>query len=89
MWLSAAIVLLLTFSAFFTLSFLRDRALDRRAAENREILQDYEDVQTVLYDVDQALADFLAKPGSVEISLLYQQLGDLKRTADTLAIIKF
>ena len=35
MWLSAAIVLLLTFSAFFTLSFLRDRALDRRAAENR------------------------------------------------------
>ena len=85
MWLSAAIVLLLTFSAFFTLSFLRDRALDRRAAENREILQEYEDVQTALYDVDQALADFLAKPGSVEISLLYQQLGDLKRTADTLA----
>ncbi|MBO5202567.1 MAG: hypothetical protein J6C30_07560 [Lentisphaeria bacterium] len=85
MWLSAAIVLLLTFSAFFTLSFLRDRALDRRAAENREILQEYEDVQTALYDVDQALADFLSKPGSVEISLLYQQLGDLKRTADTLA----
>lgn len=85
MWLSAAIVLLLTFSVFFTLSYLRKSALDQRAAENRESLQRYEDVQTALFDVDQALADFLAKPGSVEISLLYQQLGDLKRAADTLA----
>ena len=85
MWLSAAIVLLLTFSVFFTLSYLRKSALDQRAAENRESLQQYEDVQTALFDVDQALADFLAKPGSVEISLLYQQLGDLKRAADTLA----
>ena len=85
MWLSAAFVLLLTFSAFFTLSYLRDKTLDRRAAENGETLRLYQDVKASMLDVDRALADFLAKPGSVELSLLYQQLGDLKRTADTLA----
>ena len=85
MWLAATIVLLLTFSAFFTLSFLRDQALDRRAAENRKNIQLYEHVNRALTDVDLALANFLSNPGSVEISLLYQQLGDLKRAGEKLA----
>ncbi len=84
-WLTAAIVLLLTFSAFFTLSYLRVKTLDLRAERNRESLRQYRDVKTAMQDVDRALADFLAHPESVELSMLYQQLGDLKRTADTLA----
>ena len=85
MWLTAAIVLLLTFATFFTLSRLRDKTLDQRAADNAEILLRHKEVRDALYDADRALADFLSRPGSVELSLLYQQLGDLKRAADTLA----
>ena len=84
MWLAAALMLLLTFSIFFTLSYLRDKSLDQQAAANRNGLRQYHEAEVELMDVDRALADFLAEPGPVELSLLFQQLGDLKRTADSL-----